>query len=64
MTTATAPAMHVIEMPGPGGPHLVGPFASFLEAKEYLLDACQNPSAGRVLAVEPIDLSLLPEPGL
>lgn len=56
--------MHVIELPGPAGPQLVGPFASFLEAKEYLLDACQNPSAGRVLPVQPIDPFLLPEPGL
>lgn len=58
--------MHVIELPNPVGqlPYLVGPFASFLEAKEYLLDAYQDANAGRVLAVQPPDPEAFPEPGL
>jgi hypothetical protein len=57
--------MHVIELPEEAGaPVLVGPFASFLEAKEYMIDAYGNPHAGRVLLIQPIDPLHLIEPGL
>ena len=54
--------MFVIQLPDSS--HLVGPFASFLEAKEYLLDAFGNPSAGKVWPVDPLDPQFLIEPGL
>lgn len=58
--------MHVIEVPNLAGPIplLIGPFASTLEAKEYMLDAYQDPNVGRVLVVQPPDPSMFPEPGL
>ncbi len=58
--------MHVIEVPNPAGaiPWLIGPFASYLEAKEYMLDAYRDPHAGRVLVVQSPDPSMFPEPGL
>lgn len=54
--------MFVIQLPD--RPHLVGPFASFLEAKEYLLDAFGHASAGKVWPVDPLDSRFLVEPGL
>lgn len=57
--------MHVIQLPEQAGaPVLVGPFASFLEAKEYMIDAYGHPHAGRVLPIQPMDPLHLVEPGL
>lgn len=56
--------MFVIEVPRGSAAQLVGPFASFLEAKEYMIDSLGDSHAGRVLSVEPINPLHLIEPGL
>lgn len=56
--------MFVVRIPDPDALRVTGPFASVIEAREYLADTVGDSHRGEVIYVEPRDPAGLVEPGL